>query len=692
MAIRMTGMISGLDTESLIKGMVDAQRMKYKKVEDNKTLLEWKQDKWKELNTKLYKLYTDDLSKMRLQTNYQTKKVTSSNEDLVSVTGKPNAPEGAHSLVIEQLAASQYLTGDELKGVTSDKKLTELGIANETLIKITSGGETKLFEVTNDTTISDFVSFAKNAGLNASYDEKLGRLFISSKKSGTENAFEITANSAEEAIAERHKILENVGYSYLSSGDKRVIDDALSVLATHTKADDEEAEKALQTLTKYSEKEVKRQITASLDAEFRATVETSTREAEIEAIKKEVAVEQLELLKEKYRQEKTLTEDEISKLTEADLDPAKLEEEQQKKIGESEKRISKAIDTAAAKAIADDKAKGEESKYTKALASDETKALIISRKEAVLADATTYQQKIQNQSVIDGGLDGIGLGSTAKPIKAEDSIVTYNGVEYKGSSNVFNINGLTITLKGESAGQTINLTVADDKQATYDMVKNFIKNYNEILKEMNTLYYAETARGYDPLSDDEREAMTDDQIEKWEKKIKDSILRRDSTLGSVLDAMKTTMVSAVEVDGKSYSLMNFGIQTSSDYTEKGLLHIYGDKDDSLYSSNENKLMKALEEDPDTLVGVLSKISQKLYDTMYDKMKSIPNVRSMYTFYNDKTMADQVTEYSKEIALNERKLTEMENKYYKQFAAMETAMAKLQSQSNALAGMLGMPTK
>ena len=91
MPVRMTGLISGMDTDTLIQNMMDAQRMKNKKVEDKSTLLTWKQDRWKELNTKLYKLYTDDLNKMRLQGNYLTKLTTSSNENLVNAYAKSNA-------------------------------------------------------------------------------------------------------------------------------------------------------------------------------------------------------------------------------------------------------------------------------------------------------------------------------------------------------------------------------------------------------------------------------------------------------------------------------------------------------------------------------------------------------------------------------------------------------------------------
>lgn len=488
MPVRMTGMISGLDTDTLIKSLVDAQRLKNKKVEDKKTLLEWKQDRWKELNAKLYKLYTTDLNKMRLESSYLTKTITSSNEDLVSVNAKANAPTGTHELVINQLASSQSLTGGEITEATdSGTKLMDLGVTKGNVISIQHNGEKYELIVDEEKTIADVVNLAKKAGLNASFDENYKRLYISSKNSGTANTFEITA----------------------------------------------------------------------------------TTEAE---------------------------------------------------------------------------------------------------------------------------LDIIGLGSTAKPVNAVDSQITYDGVTYTGSTNVFNINGMEITLKGKGTGETIYLNVEANTKGIYDMVKNFVFSYNDILKEMNDLYYAESARGYDPLSDDEKEAMTDEQIEKWEKKIKDSILRRDSTLGSLLDSMKNAMLTSVDMDGKRYSLSSYGIHTSTVYTEKGLLHIDGNEDDALFSASENKLMKALEEDPDTVMNVLTQVSQKLYDTMNEKMKAIPNVRSAFTFYNDKEMANQKTDYEKQIAKLEAKVVEMEEKYYKQFAAMESAMAKMQEQSNALAGMLGLNTK
>ncbi|MDF2472545.1 MAG: hypothetical protein K0R21_327 [Anaerocolumna sp.] len=503
MAVRMTGMISGLDTESLIQGMVDAQRLKNKRVEDKQTILTWKQDKWKELNAKLYKLYTEDLSKMRLQGNYLTKSATSSDESLVTVTAGTTASSGTHTLKINSLASAQYLTGDNItkdvdgnpilvggSAITSSTKLIDLGIAAGSVITINGEDIT----TTDTMTLSGFADEAKKTGVNANYDANQGRFFISSKESGTANEFSVSGNPA---------ILSKLGLF---------------------------------------------QYDASTDTD-------------------------------------------------------------------------------------------------------------------------------------------------ARVVKPTDSSITYNGVTLTGSSNVITVNGLTLTLKGETQPtETVSLNVTNNTQANYDMVKNFLKSYNEILEEMNELYFAPSTRGYDPLSDDEKEAMTDDQIEKWETKIKDSVLRRDSTLGSLLEGMRNSLTTSTDVGGKKYSLSSFGIQTSPDYKEKGLLHIYGDEDDAVFSDKENKLMKALEEEPEVVMEALSEITQNLYSTMKDKMESIPNIRSAFTFYNDKTMAKQQIAYTRQIAILENKLTRMEDKYYKQFAAMETAMAKMQSQSNALAGMLGTSTQ
>ena len=64
MPIRITGMNSGLDTESIISELVKAKSAKKDSLVKAQTKLQWKQDAWKELNTKVYNLYSKTLSKI----------------------------------------------------------------------------------------------------------------------------------------------------------------------------------------------------------------------------------------------------------------------------------------------------------------------------------------------------------------------------------------------------------------------------------------------------------------------------------------------------------------------------------------------------------------------------------------------------------------------------------------------------
>lgn len=742
MAVRLTGMVSGLDTESLIKGMVDAQRLKNKRVTDKQTLLTWKQEKWKELNTKLYKLYTDDLSKMRLQSSFLTKKVTTSNDNLVEISGGTTAPTGAHSLVIDKLANSQYVTGAQLgTNVTASTTLKDLGMVsstgNDMVILIKNGDKENQLTVTNTTTLTDFVNACKEVGLSAGFDTTQKRLFISSKESGTSNTFSITAGEVSSTgMTALNNIKSIVNYNNLSASEQNTVIasldkieglDATVIDTLITKAKDgtagidatEQSQiNAIKTLITFAEDKAKvdarseaiinvKEVLVSSIANSIATIDMNAGvktdieneiQSEIDSGSLPSSTDQAQLLKERYavyesirKEIDTNSELEVPDGIDRDVYVNSLALERYQSLTQSGK-------TTIFNKLVDDKLNSVEGRDQ---VTAEYNSLVDGYIQNAKTELETNIQTYAANATTSGSLSKIGLDnisgdavSATTPtgmtvIAASDAQIILNGAVLTSSTNTVTANGFTIDLKGKTAvGETINFTVSNNTQANYDMVKNFIKSYNEILKEMNDLYFASSSKGYNPLSDDEKEAMTESQIDRWETKIKGSILRRDSNLGSLLEAMKNTMMSSVKVGDKSYSLSNFGIGTSSDYTEKGLLHINGNADDALFAGISDKLMKAFEEDPDTVTQVFTEISKNLYSTMTNKMKSIPNVSSAFTFYNDKLMDNQQKEYKKKITTLESKLVSLENKYYKQFAALETAMSKLQSQTNALAGLLG----
>lgn len=146
-------------------------------------------------------------------------------------------------------------------------------------------------------------------------------------------------------------------------------------------------------------------------------------------------------------------------------------------------------------------------------------------------------------------------------------------------------------------------------------------------------------------------------------------------------------MSTVEVDGKTYALSSLGIMTSKDYKEYGKLHIYGDEDDTTYADQADKLKKMLEEDPELATKIMTGITDKLYETMQKKMGT-SSISSALTFYNDKQMEKDIKSYESSISKWEEKLKDIEDKYYKQFTAMEKAMAQLQASQSNFAAMLG----
>lgn len=279
-----------------------------------------------------------------------------------------------------------------------------------------------------------------------------------------------------------------------------------------------------------------------------------------------------------------------------------------------------------------------------------------------------------------------------KKTAAADAEIELNGATYTSTSNSFNINGLTLTVNSTTApGEEVTITTQDDTDGIYDMIKNFFKEYNTMINQMDKLYNADSAKGYEPLTDEEKEAMSDSAIEEWENKIKESILRKDSSLGTISSTLKTLMMEPVEVDGKKMYLSSFGIGTLNYFTapenEKNAYHIDGDSDDAETSGNADKLKTMIANDPDTVVKFFTGLANKVFDEVGKVMEG-DEYSSMYSVYDDKKMQEEYDDYTVKIKELEKKLADYEDKWYAKFAAMETALAKMQSNASAVTSLLG----
>lgn len=676
MTIRITGMNSGLDTESIITELVSAQSAKKNSLVKAQTKLSWKMDAWKTLNSKIYSFYTGTVSDLRFSTAYAKKKTTVSNSSVASVIADANATDGVQTLKVNKLAKSGYLTGAELKksngslaSYTSSTKLKDiegmqLGGDGKISLTLKTGGKSTDISLSGDATIAELTKQLKNAGVNASFDETYQRFFISSTTTGKDADFSLTAN-------------DQNGFNALSALGINVLDTATKSEYTRF-ANMSDADKAA-----YIDAQVQAK-TESANAAITAAEKTITdnqklfdeffeKNADPELVKDDLQTsEQIKTYKEKL----TAYRDGLKDAPEGETEEAKAEREEKLKAAEA---TLKSVDT-----LAGYVSKIESAQQTKA----DNEALVANNSASIRNEVTQDLEK--RITMAKTALTSSAYSGQATRIEGQDAEIELNNATFTSAANNFTINGMTITALTESS-DTITLTTANDYDGIYDTIKKFIKGYNELINEMDKLYNADSSKGYEPLTSDEKKEMSDSEIEDWEKKIKDSLLRRDSTLSDVSSAMEEVMGAGYTIGGKTYYLSSFGINTLGYFTAadngKHAYHIDGDKDDSSTAGNTDILKTMITNEPKTVIDFFQQLNNSLYTKLTEKMGA-NSMRSIYKAYNDKQMKQEYDDYTSDIAEQEEKLTALQDKWYRKFSAMETALAKLSSKTSAIAGLLG----
>lgn len=656
MPIRLSGINSGLDTDAIVKELVSAYSLKTEKYEKQKTSLEWKQDAWKSLNTKIYGFYTN-VSSMRMSGTYSLKKTMVSDNTKATVTASSDAVVGTQKLNILQTAQASYLTGGYIgENVTNKSTLKDLGYTGgETTIKIKKEGmkegEEIAIKINADTKISDITDKLADAGLNANLDTANGRIFLSAKESGKAGNFDLIAedNNAQQAL--------------LALG----LSDAEAIKAHHQTTVD-----AYEALVAHRDaRAAHKEIYAALAKT--GLTDTATADGGRAGL---LSSDVRDMVSALYA-DGNISVDEIKDYLSNTNLGGDLPEGMNVDTAAAEIAAALANQTDNMKLVSD---------YVNAGNKDLISVSLDELNKQIKDGEKTYNEaleKIKNADV-----------NSATKIKGQDAIIKLNNVEFTSSSNTFTINGLTIeanSVTGDGDDNAITISTSTDTQAIYDKIKDFLTEYNNLINEITKMYNAESAKDYEPLTDEEKEAMSDDQIEKWEGKIKSALLRRDNNLGNVMNAMINSMAQTYEVDGKKLSLSSFGISTlgflNAAENEQNAFHIDGDEDDENTSGKKDKLMAAIQEDPDQVMDFMKQLASNLYSSIDEKMKST-ELSSAYKVYNDKELDKEMTEIEKMIAKWEEKIADQEDAYFKKFSQMEVALSKLQSQTNSLGGLLG----
>ncbi|MCR4997354.1 MAG: flagellar filament capping protein FliD [Butyrivibrio sp.] len=513
MPIRITGMNSGLDTESIITALTQTKQTRLDNFKGDQKKLTWKQDKWKELNKKVVSFYNGALSNMRLSNAYTKKVTTASNTNAVSVVTGDGAMNTSQTLDITGLARAAYLTGQEVSTTSGDKAtkkstIEELGLSADQHLKFQIGSDADDVidvKIEAEDTVEKILSKLKSAkssetdtSLDFNFDENNGRFYVAAKTEGEKAAFHLVSDD------ESSTAMEALGFK----------------------------------------------------------------------------------------------------------------------------------------------------------------------------------------------LSGTSEDDSANYIKGSSATITLNGVEYTSESNTFEVNGLTITANEIASG--ITLTTKQDTSGIYDNIKNLLKEYNNLMKEIATAYNADKATKYKMLTDDQKDEMSDKEIEEWENKIKDGLLSGDETLNTIRNGLKGIMGGGFDItlkDGTTakYYLSSFGINTagyfSAEENERDAFHIDGDKDDSTSSGNTDILSAMISTDPDAVQDFFTQLSKSLYGKLSDLMKGT-TYSSSFTIYEDKLMASQYSSYTTKISDAQTALEAAQDKLYKKFSRMETSLAKINSSSGSLSSFFG----
>jgi flagellar hook-associated protein 2 len=298
-------------------------------------------------------------------------------------------------------------------------------------------------------------------------------------------------------------------------------------------------------------------------------------------------------------------------------------------------------------------------------------------KSSIVADAAT-NTFMAELGFTDPGASAELSGKTA----GTDASFKLNGYQTSRSSNTFDISGVTYTLQQTG---TANITVANDTNSTFDMIKGFVDKYNETIEAINQKTGETKYRDFPPLTDAQRKDLSEKEAELWDEKAKSGMLRGDSILSSGLNTMRSVLYASVYTGDPNYDqLSEIGITTSRNYLDKGKLEIDETKLRDALAANPEAVMKMFTGDG-TEKGIASKLRETIESTV-DKIESKAGnaLRTNAQF----TLGRELTDVDKRISAFEDRLVQVEERYWRQFSAMEQAILRSNQQSMYLMQQFG----
>lgn len=695
MVMRVTGLASGMNIDEIVENMMKAQSIPLNKIKQQKTLLEWQRDSYREMNTLLLD-FRSQLTNMKLSSFYRTRSVASTNEDIVSATVASGTGQASYTISkISSLAvAESRMTNSGISKQSSNKVDTTKSLftvqgafANEMSWKqgsvesksiVTKEGEPITLGLADGVQITDLENMTV----------EVNGIKYTVIDSGTPKSGEVMVNKDTGELTFGDTIAANstVKVNYVT--DKKVENKTITKDTTQIQL--KGALVAGQIKLSFKDGT---DTTIELSDEYTGIDTNGNRIGKIKDGDKVVG----EI---NYETGVITFNSEFSKYFPAETENSEEKPKLELTITSQQNYFSFGLTTHTSKGQIDEKflIQGSES-LNSVMSKVNNSKLGVTMFYDSYSDKVTmtrketgvYNENGQEIEFTDGdfltqvlGFQNITPDTPGNYIKAENATFTVNGLETSRQSNTFSINGVTFTLK-KTTDMPVTINVNNDNDALFENIKNFVDKYNELVEKIEKKLSEPKYKDYLPLTDDEKEELSETQQEKWENMAKSGILRNDSILSGLITQMRTAIYSAVnqdDLDSAMKSLSAIGITTTADFTTAKL------------EINESKLKAAIEKDPNSIEllfngtgatdgqkGVIQRLYDKVNATM-DQLKE--RAGNSYSVNNQFTIGRQLDDLDDRIERFEDRLADLETRYYSQFTAMEQAIQKANSQAAYLA--------
>jgi flagellar hook-associated protein 2 len=211
---RITGLVSGLDVDSIVEQLMEAEKQPLYKLEQQLQLATWKQDAYREIISQLtafsdtYFDYANSTSNMLSQTSYIKYSTSSSDDSIVTVSTTSDVEAGTHTVEVENLATKAIYESVSVTETITGLSAADFSEAAGKTFVLTIDGTSKTITISNS--VTDI------SGLQTAIDNAVGSGKIEVSDTNGDGTGYLTLSKVEDSGIGTIALSEGSGTSALS--------------------------------------------------------------------------------------------------------------------------------------------------------------------------------------------------------------------------------------------------------------------------------------------------------------------------------------------------------------------------------------------------------------------------------------------------------------------------------------------